>query len=573
MAIVGISRSFRLLHSRRVIVRRLPSFSPLKREISELSVGIATGKNEKNNTDCLKVVSWNIAAINNNPFEYWMDSSGTGGGVESARHDNKAAEAEKHISKLMQDVEIFMSGTKYLKHGNNDILVEDVLTPEMFAQLEAHMHGMGWDGTNGTRELYESYFRKRNIVSGFLTDKALGLKRLCSWPDRFTNTIACVDHEGGVLHRPSVINFSFSNDMATMDGCWRKWLEFMFETSLQPKVSGPIQHNVASSLVPLSRIKYPELSAFEESISVPLQTLCLAIFDMSLFHVVNAVAPGRWLTLKKELCASRRNKNRRFLDILQSTYADADVVCIQEAGVSFLEAARTCSAIRDRYSVLWPADAKEAKDQNSLLMLRRETFDVDNVVEVTHDVAAILDTSEGGNPLTGGDLVAVECQGHNGQPFILGSFHGDTNGLATLPMLNALHAVRSPNQRLIMGMDANAHRGNKSKRSLHVADLGAGLRGLRLASSFGDPPDDEMVTTCMARTFLQPQFNKAVLAADRFTLGDCNPKDHIVADRGCFVHGGASRDNTGRGAWTDQSTFPSLQFPSDHAVISARVRV
>ena len=114
-------------------------------------------------------------------------------------------------------------------------------------------------------------------------------------------------------------------------------------------------------------------------------------------------------------------------------------------------------------------------------------------------------------------------------------------------MLNALHAVRSPNQRLIMvvltathciefrrtsasqGMDANAHRGNKSKRSLHVADLGAGLRGLRLASSFGDPPDDEMVgrrcvsvlissywnecaplqvTTCMARTFLQPQFNK-----------------------------------------------------------------
>ena len=39
------------------------------------------------------------------------------------------------------------------------------------------------------------------------------------------------------------------------------------------------------------------------------------------------------------------------------------------AGVSFLEAARTCSGIRDHYSVLWPADAKEAKVRASVVLL------------------------------------------------------------------------------------------------------------------------------------------------------------------------------------------------------------
>ena len=42
-------------------------------------------------------------------------------------------------------------------------------------------------------------------------------------------------------------------------------------------------------------------------------------------------------------------------------------------------------------------------------------------------------------------------------------------------------------------MDANAHRGPPSEGNLHVADLGAGLRGLGLESCFGDPPDAQMV--------------------------------------------------------------------------------
>ena len=81
-------------------------------------------------------------------------------------------------------------------------------------------------------------------------------------------------------------------------------------------------------------------------------------------------------------------------------------------------------------------------------------------------------------------------------------------------------------------MDANSHRGTHHEGSLHLKNLGAGLRELGLASCFGDPPDEQMVgeigfeqslfqppppppththtqvTTCMARTFLQPQFNK-----------------------------------------------------------------
>ena len=58
------------------------------------------------NTD---VASWNIAAVNNNPFEYWVS------------YDNPA------YVKLMDDVQDFVS-----EPGARDITVKEVFTEEMF---------------------------------------------------------------------------------------------------------------------------------------------------------------------------------------------------------------------------------------------------------------------------------------------------------------------------------------------------------------------------------------------------------------------------------------------------------
>eukprot|EP01047_Picozoa_sp_COSAG01_P009317 COSAG01_NODE_381_length_17848_cov_10.220338_5_plen_89_part_00 len=43
-----------------------------------------------------------------------------------------------------------------------------------------------------------------------------------------------------------------------------------------------------------------------------------------------------------------------------------------------------------------------------------------------------------------GDLFAISVADSTGQAYLLASFHGDTNGLATLPVLRSILAVCSP---------------------------------------------------------------------------------------------------------------------------------
>ena len=52
----------------------------------------------------------------------------------------------------------------------------------------------------------------------------------------------------------------------------------------------------------IPRSKYPALSEEEERVSLPLQCLCLALFDAVQVHVMNTLSPsGEWLTIKRRL--------------------------------------------------------------------------------------------------------------------------------------------------------------------------------------------------------------------------------------------------------------------------------
>jgi|TARA_B110000977_G_scaffold131783_1_gene167856 hypothetical protein len=101
--------------------------------------------------------------------------------------------------------------------------------------------------------------------------------------------------------------------------------------------------------------------------------------------------------------------------------------------------------------------------------------------------------------------------------------------------------------------------------------------------------DPNVHTTYNARTYLQPQLNKAVRMSERacspFT--DKNPKDHILFQisshlndlDGCEVQRAGfsteivSRDNTGTGTFAPHAPFPTLKFPSDHAIVSAELQL
>ena len=91
----------------------------------------------------LQVSTWNVAAINNNPFEYWITYD-----------ENPAYE------KIMTDIETFLENP-----GDQDVPVSQVFTEEMFAELEKRMDSVGWDNV---RSYWDNDFKNRKIIKDFM---------------------------------------------------------------------------------------------------------------------------------------------------------------------------------------------------------------------------------------------------------------------------------------------------------------------------------------------------------------------------------------------------------------------
>merc|ERR1712224_527334 len=119
--------------------------------------------------------------------------------------------------------------------------------------------------------------------------------------------------------------------------------------------------------------------------------------------------------------------------------------------------------------------------------------------------------SKGKVPVANGDLVAGTIADVTGKRYLLASFHGDTNGLATIPVVEAVaKQARNEEASLLFGLDANAYKGPQRDGYLFVEDFFDTFDGLGYGSLFGDPRKNTYITTCNARTHLQPQLNKAV---------------------------------------------------------------
>ena len=258
----------------------------------------------------LKVVSWNIAAINNNPFEYWITHDDpdylrlmndvqaramrTPCAALASSNPAHAAHVASHTPRAHNRP--ILRAQRFIDDpADRDVPVSEVFTQEMWAELRRRMGDAGWAGVDATAERWSNDLSRRKIISGFLKDAGIGDKRLASMPDRVTNTIRTAD--GGKASRPTVIS-SYTGDMGTRSAWWAAWLAFHFDQPLttagkdgkagEPKVP-------AAMLSKIKQSKYPALTAEEEAMSIPLQLLCEAIFDAVLLHIVSACSPdGKW---------------------------------------------------------------------------------------------------------------------------------------------------------------------------------------------------------------------------------------------------------------------------------------
>jgi len=495
----------------------------------------------------LQVATWNIAAINNNPFEYWITYN-----------------EEPAYEKIMTEIENFLESP-----GEKDVPVSAVFTEAMFGQLEKRMDGVGWDNV---RSYWDGDFKNRKIISGFMKDPLLGSKRLASMPDRITNTINVVGSDEPVC-RPTVINM-YSGDLSNLELWWSAWEKFMFDTPLAIENKGETKTDpVYKMLQPIKKSKYPDITEAEEKVSLPLQTMCGAIFDAILVHMMNTVSqPDVWQSLKKTMVENlNKQKVPHTLDILENVYGTSDIITLQEVSASLINQARRRS-LGQKFWIVAPSDLDAVRDQNSIIFLSKTTFPAGPSAEITHLVEGSFEDGVD-IPIAKGDILAITATDRDNIPFVIASFHGDTNGLATKPVLSAIIKAMASDSalithKLVFGLDANTYEKAKPGKQQDVLDWGKHYLSFGLTSCWGDVPNPSNYTTFNSRTYLQPQLNKACKKSDKRSNGDVNPKDFILFGKGDFKVDRTWKDNTGEKKYIEDMAFPTLNFPSDHGILA-----
>mmetsp|Transcript_111739 Transcript_111739/g.339739 ORF Transcript_111739/g.339739 Transcript_111739/m.339739 type:complete len:576 (+) Transcript_111739:94-1821(+) len=517
--------------------------------------------------DSVAVLTWNVSAVNNNPFEYWLSYD------------------DPQYLDLMMGVESFLDDP-----GEDDVEVGSIFTEAMFQELRTLMENELLEGLDEVEQMWqggEMRLRDRRIVSEFIKDASLGAKRLISMPDRVTNTINVVtrkesNYQPPPACRPSVMN-NFEGDLSTANVWWEQWKKFMFVDPLTIRSKGGIAIlRPVEMLERIARSKYPAVSEQEERLSIPLQVLCQAVFDAIIVHLMNELSPANeWQVVKSTICDKLfRGKQCRTVQILAERYGRVDVMCLQEVAAVFTDHFRA-SPLAASHSFVAPQRMDGKRDQNSVLLVSKAAFPEESFRDVTAEVAAFLPE---GKHLSDGDVVIIEARAaKDDRPWLLASFHGDTNGMLTIPVLDALDRAmkeRFPDHMFLFGLDANIYEQQKEGVQ-DFAGCVQRIAELGLTSCWGEEPDVRKCrTTCSARTSLQPQLNKAVRFADRVRKGGMHPKDLILfrqgqlalvaqADMGSGRQANPSKDNTGELVYNEEMVFPTLDFPSDHGVVAA----
>ena len=120
----------------------------------------------------LRVATWNVASINNNPFEYFVS------------HDNPA------YLKMMQDIEKFM-----ISPGEHDVTLGEIISDRMFEELAALIENAGIGDLEQASEYWEENLRDRRYV---LSHDPLTLQKL--FPAIHWNTY--IRHKNKALTTP-----------------------------------------------------------------------------------------------------------------------------------------------------------------------------------------------------------------------------------------------------------------------------------------------------------------------------------------------------------------------------------
>jgi hypothetical protein len=167
--------------------------------------------------------------------------------------------------------------------------------------------------------------------------------------------------------------------------------------------------------------------------------------------------PTVWQPLKRTMVENlNKKKVPHTLQILAEKYSDSTIITLQEVSSSFIDQA-VAGPLGKKFHIVASANMDPVRDQNSVILLCKTNFPKGMEREISDQVSAAF--PDGVRvPVALGDILAITTKDQHGVPFVVASFHGDTNGLATKPVLDAVLAAmkKDPvlaNHHLIFGMD------------------------------------------------------------------------------------------------------------------------
>lgn len=463
----------------------------------------------------LKVATWNVASVNKNPFEYWID--------------------DPEFSALMKTYEELITTPK-----ENDVPIINLFRQEMFEELMEACRTRD-DVTEANISFVRSRWtelQSKLIVSGFIKDKSIADRRLTSQPDLATNTI---DIGRASFCRPTVMNM-YDRDLKTIPEWWSQWKTFMFDTDIG---TGETPYKL---LVPYKKSKYPAISVEEEKHIIPLQCLYLAIYDAITVQLMNIASPeGKWTGIKQKSIQYFMNKVGSQIQIILSR--DCDVFCLQEVSSSLLAAMQADDDLNIRFHIASPVKFNTKTNQNSLILLNKKRYN-----DITEITASVVDQV---SSVVDGDLMLVEVS-NNGIKQLFGSFHGDSDGKSTPLVMKKIAELFKGEGNVIIGMDANT---TKTGGKFPVSTFMEQISGLGFSNWTTVP----ITTVVNPRTYAQPQASKATL---HLNLGKDNgePKDHIIY-MGPFSVVDTEVINNTDGSYDDNRKMVTETWPSDHFMV------
>ena len=536
-----------------------------------------------------RFATWNVASINNNPFEHHASS-----GKESNDEDDVTAFIISCERFLCADTSTKPSASA---SGARTVIEASLCRNDRLDAIErALVHSCGRDAGRvaRARAAFERDVTARDAAA-FLLDAEIGSKRLCSMPDRVTNTIRAMDSvtKGEqTWMRPTVIN-CYGARMTSEDDWFRRWSEYMFDFTFV-SIDGR-ERKVMDLMIPIKRAKYPAVSEEEEALGIDLQVFYLYAFDQALVTLATSAAGSftGWQDVRAKLVDDLvTHKFSRTLDALEKIFlSSGDAVApqtaacfLQEVGASLADALEARPHVKSRYDVLRPKDMDVKRDQNSIIVLSKAFTRGCEITEATSEILETL--GDGVTKFSKGDFCAFLAH-----KVLFCSYHGDTDGLQTKTITGAVQDWCSANASVVDGcvfcMDANTHvfhREGKKQGARDFIDFVASSTTFASCWTLaGVDVERDAMTTFSARTFLQAQLNKAVKRDECASseLTDRHPKDHVLV---------ALRDDTSATiassvaiarvnaidftvdppkalAFDPSAMFQNAQFPSDHACV------